>query len=183
MALKFLRFLDHTQRRATVGGITLDEWSARRRDLYLTTHNRTTSMTPAVFEPTILARERPQTCALDRAATGNNKQLNNVEYFNYLGSMKTNDANCTREIRCRIVMAKAAFNENKTLFISRLDWNLRKNRKKVMHLEHRLLWCRNLGTTGSRSDLSGKYWNAGEGRTVCVRNEEVLHIVKGENAM
>jgi hypothetical protein len=32
-------FLDHTQRRNTVGRIPLDEWSARRRDLYLTTHN------------------------------------------------------------------------------------------------------------------------------------------------
>ena len=32
-------FLDHTQRRTTVGRTPLDEWSARRRDLYLTTHN------------------------------------------------------------------------------------------------------------------------------------------------
>jgi hypothetical protein len=35
----FLRFLDHTERRTTVGSTPLDEWSARRRDLYLTTHN------------------------------------------------------------------------------------------------------------------------------------------------
>jgi len=40
MASSFLRFLDHTQRRTTVGRIPLDEWSARRRDLYLTTYNR-----------------------------------------------------------------------------------------------------------------------------------------------
>ena len=69
-ASSFTRFLDHTQRRATVG---LDEWSARRRDLYLTTHNthnRQTSMPPVGFEPTISAGERPQTYALDRAATG-----------------------------------------------------------------------------------------------------------------
>jgi hypothetical protein len=39
MASSFLRFLDHTQRRTTVGRSPLDEWSARRRDLYLTTHN------------------------------------------------------------------------------------------------------------------------------------------------
>ena len=66
-------FLDHTQRRTTVGRTPLDEWSARRRDLYLTTHNthnRQTSMPPEEFEPTILAGERPQTYALDRAATG-----------------------------------------------------------------------------------------------------------------
>jgi len=37
MASSFLRFLDHTQQRTTVGRDPLDEWSARRRDLYLTT--------------------------------------------------------------------------------------------------------------------------------------------------
>jgi len=35
----FTRFLDHTQRRITVGRTPPDEWSARRRDLYLITHN------------------------------------------------------------------------------------------------------------------------------------------------
>ena len=48
MTSSFLRFLDHT-RRTTVGRTPLDEWSARRRDLYPTTHithNRQTSMPP-----------------------------------------------------------------------------------------------------------------------------------------
>ena len=60
-------------RRATVGKIPMDKWSARRRDLYLTTlntHNRQTSMLPVGFETTISAGERPETYALDRAATG-----------------------------------------------------------------------------------------------------------------
>ena len=73
MASSFLRFLDHTQRRNTVGRTPVDEWSARRRDLYLTTHNthkRQTSMPPVGFELTISVSERPQTYALDRAATG-----------------------------------------------------------------------------------------------------------------
>ena len=77
MASSFLRFLDHTQRPNTVGKTTLDEWSARRRDLYLTTlntHNRQTSLPPAGFEPTVSASERPQTYALDRAATGTDIQ-------------------------------------------------------------------------------------------------------------
>ena len=55
-------FLDHTQRRSTVGRTPLDERSARRRDLYLTkhdTHNRQISMPPVGFEPTISAGERP----------------------------------------------------------------------------------------------------------------------------
>jgi len=73
MASSSTRFPDHTQRRSTVGRTPLDEWSARRRDFYLTTHNthnRQTSMPPVVFEPTISAGERQQTHALDRAATG-----------------------------------------------------------------------------------------------------------------
>ena len=54
-------FLDHTQRRTTVDRTPLDEWSARRRDLYLTTHdthNRQISMPPVGFELTISADER-----------------------------------------------------------------------------------------------------------------------------
>jgi hypothetical protein len=68
-----MSFLDHTKRRITVGRTPLDEWSASRRDLYLTTHNSHTRqpfMLPAGFEPTIPASERPQTYALDRAVTG-----------------------------------------------------------------------------------------------------------------
>jgi hypothetical protein len=79
IASSFLRFLDHTQRRTTVGRTPLDEWSARRRDLYLTTHNthnRQTSMPSVGFEPMISAGERPQTYALDRAATGTGIHLN-----------------------------------------------------------------------------------------------------------
>ena len=44
MASSFLRFLDHTRRRTTVGRTSLSEWSAGRKNLYLTTHNRQTSM-------------------------------------------------------------------------------------------------------------------------------------------
>jgi len=51
----FLMFLDHTQRRTTVGRTPVDESLARRRDLYLTTHdthNRQISMPPVGFEAT-----------------------------------------------------------------------------------------------------------------------------------
>jgi hypothetical protein len=71
MASSFLRILDHTQRRSTVGTTPLDEWSASRKDLYLTTHdthNRQLSMPLVEFEPTISAGKRPQTYVLDRAA-------------------------------------------------------------------------------------------------------------------
>jgi len=54
------------------------------------------------------------------------KQLENVESFKYLGNILTNDGRCTCEIKCRIVMAKAAFNKKRTLFTSILDLELRK---------------------------------------------------------
>jgi len=78
LASSFSRFLDHTQRRATVGRTPLDQWWVRRRDLYLTTHNThksQTSMPPTGFEPAIPASERPQTQALERAATGISYQV------------------------------------------------------------------------------------------------------------
>jgi len=68
----FLMFLDHTQRRTTVGRTPLDERSARRRDPYLTTHdihNRQISMPSVGFEPTISADERPQAARLLRSTT------------------------------------------------------------------------------------------------------------------
>ena len=53
-------FIDHTQRRITFGRTPLEEWSASRKGLYLTTHNthnRQTSMPPVGFEPKISAGE------------------------------------------------------------------------------------------------------------------------------
>jgi hypothetical protein len=54
------------------------------------------------------------------------KQLENVEIFKYLGSMLTNDGRCTCEIISRIAMEKMAFNKERTLFTSTLDLKLRK---------------------------------------------------------
>jgi hypothetical protein len=67
-------FLDHTQRRTTIGRTSLEEWSARPRDLYLATqntHNREISMTWWDSNP----GEGPQTYALDRAATGTGEYI------------------------------------------------------------------------------------------------------------
>ena len=89
------------------------------------------------------------------------KQLQSVESFNYLGSILTNDGKCLREIKCRVGMAKAAFNKKRTLFISTLDLELRKKLVKCYiwrialysaetwtlrevdqkHLERFEMWC------------------------------------------
>jgi hypothetical protein len=47
-------------------------------------------------------------------------------YSPVVGSLITNDARCTREMKFRIATAKAAFNEKKTLFASKIILNLKK---------------------------------------------------------
>jgi len=78
MAYSFTRFLDHIQRRTTVGRTPLDKWSARRWDLCLTTHNTQIDRHPCPlvgFEPTTSTGERPHTYALDRSAIGTDNTL------------------------------------------------------------------------------------------------------------
>jgi len=63
----------HLFRNTTFDTTPLDEWSARRRDLYQTrhiTHKRKTPMTPAGFELLTPTSERPQLYDLDRVAYG-----------------------------------------------------------------------------------------------------------------
>jgi len=64
----------HTHTRThTLGMTPLDEGSARRKYLYLKTHNihnRQTSVSSVGFETAIPASELPQNRALDRATTG-----------------------------------------------------------------------------------------------------------------
>jgi hypothetical protein len=85
------------------------------------------------------------------------KQLENVEYFNYLGTMITNDARCIHEIKSRIDIAKATFTKLKTLFTSKLDLKLKEENIKVLHLEHSFVLCCNLGTSKSRSEIPKRF--------------------------
>jgi hypothetical protein len=71
-----------TLRYTTLGRTPLGEWSARRRDLTThNTHKRRISIPPVGFEPAIPVSERPQTHALDRAATAIGTA--NSQTFNY----------------------------------------------------------------------------------------------------
>jgi hypothetical protein len=88
-ASSFTRFLDHMQRHITIGRTPLNEWSARRRNRCLTTHNthnRQTSMPPGGLEPTVSADERPQTNALDRETTGTGIDL--CRWTNYCSFLR-----------------------------------------------------------------------------------------------
>jgi hypothetical protein len=51
----------------------------------------------------------------------NQKQPKNVEYINWFGSIKTNDARCTREIKSRFTTAEAAFKKAEGSFSSKVD--------------------------------------------------------------
>jgi len=46
------------------------------------------------------------------------KQLENMESFKYFGSMLTNDGRCTCEIKSKISIAKAAFNNRGSILLA-----------------------------------------------------------------
>jgi hypothetical protein len=74
---------DHNTGHTTFDRTPLDKWSARRKNLYLTTHKshkRDTPLPPAGFEPTIPARQRLRThafhCAATRIGKSNSRRAN-----------------------------------------------------------------------------------------------------------
>jgi hypothetical protein len=52
-------------------------------------------------------------------------QPENVEYFSSLSSLITNGARWARKMKSRIVMAKTALKNKKTLFTNKMDLNIR----------------------------------------------------------
>ena len=112
------------------------------------------------------------------------KHLEYVESFKYLGSILTNDGRCACEIKSSIAMAKAVFNKKRALFTCTLDLKLRKKLIKCYiwsmalygaailmlravdqkHLESFEMWC--------WRRMEKIRW------TSHVRNEEVLLTVK-----
>ena len=90
----FSRFLDHTQRRTTVGRTSLDEWSACHRDLYLTTHNshnKQISMPLAGFVATISAGNRQQDLRLRPRGNCDRRSINYLFLKMYVKSYRVNE--------------------------------------------------------------------------------------------
>ena len=113
--------------------------------------------------------------------TVDQKQLENVKCFKYLGSMLTDDGKCTCEIKFGIAVEKAAFNKKKTdLFTSKLDLNLRKKLVKCyiwsMALYGAETWT--LWATDQKGLESFEMWCWRRMEKISwtdhVRNEEVL---------
>ena len=69
------------------------------------------------------------------------KQLENVKCFEYLGSMLTEEGRCTCEIKSRIAMAKDAFNKKKDLFYQQIGLKFEEETSEVLRLEHGSVWC------------------------------------------
>jgi hypothetical protein len=109
-----------------------------------------------------------------------------VLYFKYLGSTITNNGRCTREIKFRIAIAKAALKRKKNILTSKWDFNLRKKLVKCY------IWSITLygAETWTLCKVDQKQvesfelwcWRRMEkiSWTDRVRNEEVLHGVKDE---
>jgi hypothetical protein len=85
------------------------------------------------------------------------KQLQNVEYFNDVGSLITNDATRTREIKSRSAMAKSAFNSRKNLFASKFDSNLGKKLVKCYIWSTASYSAEYSDTSESRSEMPRKF--------------------------
>jgi len=113
------------------------------------------------------------------------KQLENVESFQYLGSILTNDGRYTCEIKCRIAMAKAAFNKKRALITSTLDLKFRKKQAKCyiwsIALYGAEIWT--LRTVDQKQLESFEMWCWRRVEKISwtdhVRNEEVLLTRQG----
>ena len=84
-------------------------------------------------------------------------QLKNLGYFKYLDSIITHNARCTRKVKSRTAMAKAAFNKKKNLFTSTLDLNLWKKLVKCYMWSMALYGAETWTLRKSGSEIPGKF--------------------------
>jgi hypothetical protein len=87
--------------------------------------------------------ERTKVMRLSKATIPNknydrSKQLENVEYFSYLGSMITNDARCVREIKPELP-DKSSIQQKEDPSHQQIGLKFKEETIKVPHLEH--VWC------------------------------------------
>jgi hypothetical protein len=68
------------------------------------------------------------------------KHLENMEYFNYFGSMVINDGRCTREIQYRIAMAEQ-LSTRIIFFHQKIGFQLKEETSKVLHLGYSAVRC------------------------------------------
>jgi hypothetical protein len=115
---------NHTQTHHTFGMTPLDEWSARRRDLYLTKLTRDRHPCPRRdSNPIILASKRLQNHALDRAATGIGKRSFNIEFNNLILKFRS-VCNFITDFTLRHIFYRLFKYGIYGLLIVDVDWNM-----------------------------------------------------------
>jgi len=68
------------------------------------------------------------------------KQVENMEYFKYVGSMLTNDARCTHEIKSKNAISKATFMKGKKTAHQYIRLKFKEETSNVLHWEHSSVW-------------------------------------------
>ena len=66
------------------------------------------------------------------------KQLENVECFKYLGNLLTNDGICTCVINCN---GKSCIQREEDSFYQQTGLKFEEETNKMLHLEHGFVWC------------------------------------------
>ena len=84
------------------------------------------------------------------------KQLENVEYFKYLGSMLTNDGRCIVKLNPGLPWQKLNLTR-RGIFYYYIGLKIEEETSKMLHLEHSLIWCSNLDASSSKSETLGKF--------------------------
>ena len=85
------------------------------------------------------------------------KQLKNVEYSSYLGSVMINNIRCTCEIISRITMEKQ-YSTIWRLFQQQTELKFREETTQMLHWGHSYVWRWTLVTSGRRSEIPSKIW-------------------------
>ena len=89
-------------------------------------------------------------------------QVEQVEQFKYLGSVITEDGRCSKEIKCRIALAKQAFTKNKKILCSNICMSLRVKLVKTHHgVVCVTVWKRDLDDEEERKEEDRSIRNVG----------------------
>ena len=54
---------------------------------------------------------------------------------------------------------KSCVQQEEDSFYQHIGLKFEEETSKMLYLEHGFLWCWNLDASGSRSEITGKYWN------------------------
>ena len=84
--------------------------------------------------------------------------------------MITNDARCARGITSGIGMARAALKKQEGSFHQKDALQFKEETSTVLHLEHSYVWCCNLDTSKSGSEIPGRF------KMWCWRRMEMISL-------